>query len=174
VSAALHSSTLRAPDAGKPVSLVRECEADRSAIRDVASKEETSQCCRAKRTRVAGKKSTKSWAVRRRAYLSARRASVFADKDAKRFSKRDCEFFEQRTCKRLRPWAASPRLARRHVQSGKSTGPRLFLSHHAAALHFSSGSPRRTSNLEPRTSNVERHFFGTSRMIFPPSRSVNT
>jgi len=32
VIAAYNSCTLRAPDAGKPVSLVRECEADWSAI----------------------------------------------------------------------------------------------------------------------------------------------
>jgi hypothetical protein len=39
---------------GQASSLVRECEADRSAIRDASSKENASQRCRAKRIRILG------------------------------------------------------------------------------------------------------------------------
>src|SRR5258708_10065674 len=51
----LHCPSLRALDVGQPVSSVRECEADWSAICDATSKEDASRGSRVRRTRIVGK-----------------------------------------------------------------------------------------------------------------------
>jgi hypothetical protein len=108
----LHCPSLRAPDAGKPVSLVRECEADWSAICDVSSKEDAFQRG-ARRRRIVGKEDHEGFAGRDAERIcQRRRASVIADEEVERLLNETARLFERKMCKRLRPRAVCPRLER--------------------------------------------------------------
>ena len=87
----LHCPSLRARRTRASQSRVRECEADWSATCDEFSQEDTSQRCRARRTRSPGNEDHKGSIGRRRAFCQQRCASVGGGNKVKRRSERDTE-----------------------------------------------------------------------------------